>query len=313
MRPLRLRFAAFCAYGGEQVLDFEESLGPHRLFLIHGPTGAGKTSVLDALCYALFGESSGEERAPAHLRSHHAAPDTRTEVELEFALGPERYRVLRRPAWERPKRRGSGTITEPGEAVLWRVRNGAATVVAEGERAVRPAVESLLGYSGAEFRQVVLLPQGRFRELLTAKPGERQQILNKLFHTALYRRIEKALAEQAKLAAAECKRLETLRAERLRQAGAESVEDAVVARADLAAALEAAEQRRAQAAEAARHARAAAETGRRQAELLARAAQAAAALSALEARLPEQAARRERLEAARGADRLRGAAAAWEG
>ena len=110
MRPVSLALQAFGAYAGRQELDFG-SLGPHHLFLIAGPTGAGKTTVLDGICYALFGESSGAERGAAHLRSHHAAEATPTEVSFDFALGAERWRVWRKPAWQRPKLRGSGFVT----------------------------------------------------------------------------------------------------------------------------------------------------------------------------------------------------------
>src|SRR5688572_21996013 len=120
MRPLRLTLQAFAAYAGEQEIDFA-GLGAHRLFLIHGPTGAGKTAVLDGLCFALFGESSGDERGAAHLRSHHAAPALPTVVEYEFALGSARYRIRRLPAWERPRQRGTGTVAVPGEVALWRL------------------------------------------------------------------------------------------------------------------------------------------------------------------------------------------------
>src|SRR5690606_24319361 len=94
MRPLALRLSAFGAYAGVQEFDFA-ALGAQRLFLIHGPTGSGKTTLLDALCYALFGQSSGEERDAAHLRSHHAEAAAETWVELEFALGAEHFRIRR--------------------------------------------------------------------------------------------------------------------------------------------------------------------------------------------------------------------------
>lgn len=169
MRPIRLRLSAFGAYAGDLVLDFAEALRGHRLFLIHGPTGAGKTTVLDGLCYALFGQSSGEERQAQHLRSQFAEPGQRTEAELVFGLGGARFRILRQAEWLRPARRGGGTTKEAGTVQLWRLDAAGETLVAEGERDVAPQVEALLGYKAAEFRQVVLLPQGRFRELLTAR------------------------------------------------------------------------------------------------------------------------------------------------
>ncbi|MFC7692054.1 AAA family ATPase [Paeniroseomonas aquatica] len=96
MRPLKLTMEAFGPYAARQEIDFA-ALGPHRLFLISGPTGAGKTSLLDAICYALFGESSGHERRPGHLRSQHAAPAVRTEVTFEFAQAGQHWRIRRTP------------------------------------------------------------------------------------------------------------------------------------------------------------------------------------------------------------------------
>ena len=119
MRPVRLELSAFGPYAERQELDFE-ALGAERVFLICGPTGAGKTSLLDAICFALYGETSGGERDPKEMRSDHAAPDVPTEVTFEFALGDERYAVWRRPEQERPKKRGRGTTVALGEAALWR-------------------------------------------------------------------------------------------------------------------------------------------------------------------------------------------------
>ncbi len=219
MRPLRLTLQGFCAYAGRQELDFA-ALGAHRLFLIAGPTGAGKTSVLDGICYALFGESSGAERGPGHLRSHHADPAKPTEVELDFALGEKRYRIRRRPEWSRP-RRGGGTTAAPAEVALWELApDGSLGPPMERAKEVKERIEALLGYRAGEFRQVVLLPQGRFRELLTASPRDRQDILRTLFRTTLYQRMEQALAEEAKAAREECTRLTGHRQTQLQQAGA---------------------------------------------------------------------------------------------
>ncbi|WP_158295660.1 AAA family ATPase, partial [Crenalkalicoccus roseus] len=247
MRPLALTLQAFGAYAGRQELDFS-ALGAHRLFLISGPTGAGKTTVLDGLCYALFGESSGAERGAAHLRSHHAPPDLPTEVVLDFAVGAERWRIRRRPAWKRPKRRGSGEVTEPGEQALWPLTEAGPGLPIEREAELRERIAALLGYRAEEFRQVVLLPQGRFRELLSASPRDRQEILRTLFRTALYQRIEAALKEAADAAEAECRRLAQHRRTLLDEAGATDLAAARVAREAMAAALTAAEAARGEAA-----------------------------------------------------------------
>jgi exonuclease SbcC len=310
MRPLRLRLAAFGAYAGEQTLDFEASLAGHRLFLIHGPTGAGKTTVLDGLCYALFGQSSGEERQAQHLRSHFAPPELRTEAELDFAIGAERWRIQRLAEWQRPAKRGDGTKKEAGNVLLWRLRDTTPELVAEGERAVAPAIEGLLGYKAAEFRQVVLLPQGRFRELLTVDRGKRQEILSRLFRTALYRRVTEQLQARAKEAEktrqAAGIRFDTL----LGQAGATDAASARAARDALAAEASAAVLARDAARLAALAARQALEAAKRDAEKLADAAAAEAALATLRAAAPARQARHDRLAAARRADRLRGVHAA---
>lgn len=180
MRPERLRLAAFGAYAGEQEIDFAE-LGDHRLFLIHGPTGSGKTTLLDAICFALFGESSGDERDASDLRSHHAAPTRPTEVEFDFALGAEAFRIRRFPAQSLPGRGGRPVARTP-EVTLWRRGSDESlSVLAETVTPVREALTELLGYTAAEFRQVVMLPQGRFRELLVAERGARKDILATLF------------------------------------------------------------------------------------------------------------------------------------
>ncbi|MFM2150809.1 MAG: hypothetical protein RLZZ187_3115 [Pseudomonadota bacterium] len=306
MRPSRLRLSAFGAYAGELTLDFDAALRGHRLFLIHGPTGAGKTTVLDGLCYALFGQSSGEERQAAHLRSHLADPTTRTEAELVFVLGAARFRILRQAEWLRPARRGGGMAKEAGNVLLWRLEPSGEALIAEGERDVAPQVEALLGYKAAEFRQVVLLPQGRFRELLTVERGKRQEILSRLFRTALYRRVTEQLQAGAKQAEGEVKRLEERRRTLLDQAEAADPEAARAARDALARELADAESARDAAALAAQAARLKAQAGERDAALLQELAEAEEELSALRSEDAALAADKARLAGAQRANRLRG-------
>lgn len=202
MRPLRLVTSAFGPYSGEQTLDFRE-LGDRTLFLIHGPTGSGKTTILDAICFAFYGECSGDEREPKRMRSDHADPSVLTEVTFDFRLGTEVYRVHRRPEQPRPKKRGTGTTMARSEATLTK-RTGIGddsiegTVVASQWNSVTDAVVQLLGFESDQFRQVVMLPQGQFRRLLLANSKERQEILEVLFQTELYRRIEEALKKEAR-------------------------------------------------------------------------------------------------------------------
>ncbi|MDI6710751.1 MAG: SMC family ATPase [Bacillota bacterium] len=225
MRPVRLAMTAFGPYAGTQELDFT-ALGGHSLFLIHGPTGAGKTSILDAICFALYGDTSGAERDGRDMRSHHADRAVTTEVTFDFILGGATYRVWRRPQQERPKVRGEGMTTTPADAVLW-ARTGSAgdgeegTVLAAGWSRVTEAVEKLLGFKSDQFRQVVVLPQGRFRRLLAADSRERQKILEVLFRTQLYRRLEEALKAEANKLGLELKSVRERREWLLQEAKAE--------------------------------------------------------------------------------------------
>ena len=118
MRPIKLDIRAFGPYAGQQVIDFSE-LGAYRFFLIHGPTGSGKTSLLDAMCYALYGETSGKVRSGENMRSDYAAETDSTEVTFDFALGQEVYRVRRAPKQKIARKRGTG-FTEIGESAARR-------------------------------------------------------------------------------------------------------------------------------------------------------------------------------------------------
>lgn len=205
MRPLRVALQAFGSYAQRQVIDFRR-LEDHRFFLICGPTGAGKSTLFDALCFALYGVSAGGEREAAQLRSDLAPPELPTEVTLDFALGSRRYRVMRRPRQLRPKKRGEGMTEDQPLAELWQ-RDGLACedpgdgkLLASQARAVNEAIEKLLGFRADQFRQVVLLPQGRFERLLKADSRDRQQLLDALFDTRHFARIEQALREEAKRA-----------------------------------------------------------------------------------------------------------------
>ncbi|WP_342051522.1 MULTISPECIES: SMC family ATPase [unclassified Cupriavidus] len=197
MKPLHLKLQAFGPFATSESIDFTQ-LGDQAFFLIHGPTGAGKTTLLDAICFALYGDTSGGERDPRDMRNANADPALRTEVTLEFALGSQRYRVTRSPAQERPSLRASGTLVrEIPKAQLDALAEERWVSKATQPGRVSDAVRELLGFDSAQFRQVIVLPQGRFRELLTAKSQERQAILERLFQTELYRRVEELLKEQA--------------------------------------------------------------------------------------------------------------------
>ncbi len=197
MRPIRLTVTAFGPFAGTQSLDFE-ALGEAPLFLINGPTGAGKTMLLDALCFALYGESTGGERSAGDLRCDRADPDVATRVELVLELAGHRYRVERQPTQTLPKRRGEGFTTRSGIANLWRVDGEGESLVAE-RRAndVTDAIVGLTGLSADQFRQVMVLPQGRFRDLLMAPSKDREAIFEQLFGTGIYRRLQESLSAAA--------------------------------------------------------------------------------------------------------------------
>lgn len=197
MKPLCLTMTAFGPYAGIQKLDFRE-LQDRNFFLIHGPTGSGKTTILDGMCFALYGDASGVERDGKSMRSDHAEEVVMTEVIFEFAIGEARYQVKRIPEQERPKKRGEGKMTMPSKAELWSIPlSGQPALLASKWLDVTKQIEIILGFKSSQFRQVVLLPQGEFRKLLTANSSERQEIMQALFKTDLYRRIEDKLKENA--------------------------------------------------------------------------------------------------------------------
>lgn len=187
MRPVYLEMNAFGPYAGREVLDFRR-LGERTLFLICGPTGAGKTTILDAVTYALYGDTSGDERTGAHMRSEYAPPQEETYVSFRFSIGSAHYRVERRPEQELAKKRGEGTRRVPAGAALFETdeEGDELKAIATKSVSVTREVQRLLGFESKQFRQVVLLPQGDFRRLLLARSDERQQIMQTLFRTQKY-------------------------------------------------------------------------------------------------------------------------------
>ncbi|MEW6661377.1 MAG: AAA family ATPase [Bacillota bacterium] len=229
MRPLKLTMKAFGPYAGTQVLDFGH-LQNRTFFLIHGPTGSGKTTILDAMCFALYGDTSGAERDGRQMRSHHADISAATEVIFDFVLGNDTYRIRRCPEQERPKSRGEGITTLKADATLWK-RTGlpgdgeGGVVLQTGWSKVTEAIEKLLGFKSSQFRQVVMLPQGEFRKLLTADSKDRQVILETLFKTEYFRRVEEALKDSAKKLRESIEKVSAQRTWVLQEARAETEED----------------------------------------------------------------------------------------
>src|SRR5215468_724376 len=188
MRLHRLRLAAFGPYATEQVIDFDR-LAHGGLFLLAGPTGAGKTTILDAVTFALYGGLSGQDSADDRLRSHFAAPDAQTVAELELSLRGVRYKITRGPEYRRPKKRGDGLTTEASRVHLQR-RDGAAWVSVSANKAeAGELIAELVGLTRAQFTQVMLLPQGEFARFLRSSDDVRRTLLTKLFGTSLYDRI----------------------------------------------------------------------------------------------------------------------------
>ncbi|MER6526508.1 SMC family ATPase [Streptomyces sp. NPDC001508] len=199
MRLHRLDVTAFGPFGGSQSVDFD-TLSAAGLFLLHGPTGAGKTSVLDAVCYALYGAVPGARHSGQglSLRSDHADPATRTEVRLELTVAGRRLEITRQPPWERPKKRGTGTTLDKAQSWLraydpaagtWRDRSRSHQEIGE-------EITQLLGMSREQFCQVVLLPQGDFARFLRADAEARARLLGRLFDTRRFADVEKRLAER---------------------------------------------------------------------------------------------------------------------
>ncbi|MET9580905.1 SMC family ATPase, partial [Streptomyces massasporeus] len=200
MRLHRLTLTAFGPFGGTQTVDFDD-LSTAGLFLLHGPTGAGKTSVLDAVCYALYGSVPGARQGGGQgtaLRSDHAAPATRTEVALDLTVAGRRLEVTRQPPWERPKKRGTGTTLDKAQTWLreYDAPAGAWKDLSRSHQEIGEEITQLLGMSREQFCQVVLLPQGDFARFLRADAEARGKLLGRLFDTRRFADVEKRLAER---------------------------------------------------------------------------------------------------------------------
>lgn len=192
MRPLKLTMSAFGPYAGQTTVDFD-ALGTTGLYLITGDTGAGKTTIFDAIAYALYGEASGETRESSMLRSKYAEPETPTFVELIFANGGERYTVRRNPEYTRPKTRGTGTTVQKADAELTMPDGRIVTKARE----VTAAVTEVIGVDRAQFSRIAMIAQGEFRRLLLAQTDERKAIFRQIFRTGKYLALQNRLKDDA--------------------------------------------------------------------------------------------------------------------
>ena len=199
MKLHRLELEGFGPFRERQIVDFD-AFADDGIFLIAGRTGAGKSSVLDGVCFALYGSVPRYEGTDRRLRSDHCAPEDPTSVSLEFSTGGRRLRLTRSPEYERPKRRGIGMAKEPHRAELFEWVDG--RWVGRAARAVDVGheIDELLGLNKQQFLQVILLAQNRFAEFLLAGSDDRQKLLRRLFGTRTYEGYQTALDDRRKTA-----------------------------------------------------------------------------------------------------------------
>lgn len=197
MKIKRLRLAGFGPYKNEQIVDFE-SFDDDGIFLITGKTGAGKSSILDAISFALYDQVPRFSGAEQRLRSDYCEPDDPTYVELDFSLRGLDYRLLRSPAYERAKKNGAGTTTAQPTAVLTVLHGDEWRGVAAKPQAVGLELSAILPLKADQFLQVILLAQNRFQHFLLAKTEERRAVLRTLFGTTRFEQLETALVQRRK-------------------------------------------------------------------------------------------------------------------
>ena len=197
MRPLKLTMQAFGPYAEKEVIDFSV-LGNRTMFVISGKTGSGKTTIFDGITYAIYGKASGEDRNGPELRSQFAPSSLLTEVSFEFKLKDKRYLIIRSPQQEKKKERGDGTTTIGAKAEMFSFdEDGNQEIIASSIRDVDEKIKEIMQIDSNQFRQIIMIPQGEFRRLLTSDSKEKEGILQRLFHTEMYKRVEEKLKDQA--------------------------------------------------------------------------------------------------------------------
>lgn len=196
MKPEILTICAFGPYRKKVCLDFS-ILSEQPFFLIHGATGAGKTSIFDAICYALYGEAATEARTPRMLRNREAGPEVDTYVDLTFCVRDTHWHIRRNPEYMRKAKRGTGLARQAPEVVLERLEDGRVMESWTRDGEVQARIVRLFGFQCKQFRQVVLLPQGEFRRFLMADTSARKEIMKVLFNTEIYQKLEDKLKEKA--------------------------------------------------------------------------------------------------------------------
>ncbi len=193
MRPMKLVLSAFGPYAGRTEIDMEK-LGDRGLYLITGDTGAGKTTIFDAIAFALYGEPSGDSRSAEMLRSQYADPHTPTFVEMEFLCREKRYLVRRNPKYLRPKGRGEGVTVQQAGAELSRP-DGQPPIT--GSQDVLRAIRELIGLDRSQFCQIAMIAQGDFLKVLQARTEERSRIFQEIFKTRPFQAFQEALRSES--------------------------------------------------------------------------------------------------------------------
>ena len=204
MRPLRLVISAFGPYAGSTELNMEK-LGRRGLYLITGDTGAGKTTLFDAITYALYGEPSGGSRDASMLRSQYAAPETETKVDLTFSYAGQVYRVVRNPEYQRPARRGSGMTLQRAEAELHYPDGRVCTRTRE----VTAEITRIIGLDRNQFCRIAMIAQGEFLKLLLATTEDRKAIFRQIFQTKPYQLLQERLKAESGALADQCSQMQS--------------------------------------------------------------------------------------------------------
>ncbi|MBM4762800.1 AAA family ATPase [Bacillus sp. B15-48] len=197
MKPLKLTLQAFGPYAGKELIDFTR-LENRTMFVVSGKTGSGKTTIFDGISYAIYGKASGEDRSGSDLRSQFAKNALLTEVSLDFTLRRKTYRIIRSPQQDKKKERGEGYTTIGAKAELYLLNDdGTSELLAANVREVDEKIKEIMIIDSNQFRQILMIPQGEFRKLLTSDSKEKEMILQRLFHTEIYKKIEERLKEEA--------------------------------------------------------------------------------------------------------------------
>lgn len=197
MRPLKLAMTAFLAYKEREEIDFNK-LGNERIFVISGKTGAGKSTIFDAISFALFGTANLSDRDSTSLRSDFASGSELTSVELTFKIHDQIYWIKRSPKQVVPKARGEGMRSIPHKVELYEVKQGEKKLLASSVQEAEQQLKDIIQLSVDQFRQILMIPQGEFRELLVSDSKKKEQILQRLAHTVYYKRVEERLIEKQK-------------------------------------------------------------------------------------------------------------------